>query len=139
MGSYKPKLHYFSVIWKPPDIIRIKCNTDGASRGNSSLSSFGYCLRDSRGDILFAKSRGIATNMEPECLAILDALISCKERKLQDVLIETDSLSLKKNHSEGVESILGIGGENRGNQRHHASNRYHNHTHTEKAMVWQIV
>ncbi|WMV08191.1 hypothetical protein MTR67_001576 [Solanum verrucosum] len=98
MGIYKPKLHYLSVIWKPPVIMRIKCNTDGANRGNSGLSSFGYCLRDSRGDLLFAKSRGIgiATNMEPECLAILNALITCKERKLQDVLIETDSLSLKK-------------------------------------------
>ncbi|KAK6802983.1 hypothetical protein RDI58_000767 [Solanum bulbocastanum] len=33
--------------------------------------------------------------MEPECLEMLDALITCKERKLQDVLIETDSLSPK--------------------------------------------
>ncbi|KAK6802984.1 hypothetical protein RDI58_000768 [Solanum bulbocastanum] len=59
IGSYKPKLHYLSITWKPLDIMRIKCNIDGANRGNSGLSSFGYCLRDSRGDLLFAKSRGI--------------------------------------------------------------------------------
>ncbi|KAH0757310.1 hypothetical protein KY290_020803 [Solanum tuberosum] len=95
---YKPKLHYISVTWKSPDITRIKCNTDGASRGNPCLSSFGYCLRDSKEDLLFAKSRGIgiATNMEAECLAILDAIRNCKERELYDVLIEIDSLSLKK-------------------------------------------
>ncbi|KAH0698681.1 hypothetical protein KY284_012896 [Solanum tuberosum] len=80
LGNYKPKLHYLNVTWKPPDNRRIKCNTDGASRGNSGLSSIGYCLRDSRGDLIFAKSRGvgIATNMEAESLAILEALRTCK-------------------------------------------------------------
>ncbi|KAK6789632.1 hypothetical protein RDI58_013432 [Solanum bulbocastanum] len=28
LGNYKPKLHYLSVNWKPPDNRRIKCNTD---------------------------------------------------------------------------------------------------------------
>ncbi|KAH0712321.1 hypothetical protein KY289_008280 [Solanum tuberosum] len=34
IGSYKPKIYYHIVQWKPPMMDQLKCNTDGASKGN---------------------------------------------------------------------------------------------------------
>ncbi|KAH0724746.1 hypothetical protein KY284_000611 [Solanum tuberosum] len=34
LNQYKPKIHYLIVTWKPPKYYQVKCNTDGACRGN---------------------------------------------------------------------------------------------------------
>ncbi|XP_015159786.1 uncharacterized protein [Solanum tuberosum] len=67
-------------------------------RGNPGWSSFGFCFRDNKGDLIYAKAKGIgiATNMQAETVAILIALRECFSRRIQNVIIETDSLSLKK-------------------------------------------
>ncbi|KAH0651087.1 hypothetical protein KY284_030999 [Solanum tuberosum] len=98
LNQYKPKIHVLSVTWKPPEKYQVKCNTDGACRGNPGWSSIGFCIRDTRGDLIYAKATGIdiATNSEAETTAILYALRECMSRRLQSVVIETDSLSLKK-------------------------------------------
>ncbi|WMV07614.1 hypothetical protein MTR67_000999 [Solanum verrucosum] len=59
LNQYKPKIHYLIVTWKPPKDYQVKCNTDGACRGNPGWSSFGFCFRDNKGDLIYAKSKGI--------------------------------------------------------------------------------
>jgi len=95
---YTPKLHYHSVLWKPPDTHRLKCNTDGASKGNPGLSSYGFCLRNSHGNLIYARAAGVGTttNTEAEAVAIHEALEYCWENRLREVIIETDSLCLMK-------------------------------------------
>ncbi|KAH0716808.1 hypothetical protein KY285_012839 [Solanum tuberosum] len=98
LNQYKPKIHFLRVTWKPPEDHNVKCNTDGACRDNPDWNSFGFCIRDGKGDLIYAKAKGIgiATNMEAETVAILTALRECYNRKMQNVIVETDSLSLKK-------------------------------------------
>ncbi|WMV49324.1 hypothetical protein MTR67_042709 [Solanum verrucosum] len=98
LTQYKPKIHVLSVTWTPPEDHQVKCSTDGASRGNPGMSSIGFCIRDTRGDLIYAlaKGIGIATNIEAETIAIFYGLRECKSRRFPNVIIETDSLSLKK-------------------------------------------
>ncbi|KAK4730438.1 hypothetical protein R3W88_023426 [Solanum pinnatisectum] len=95
---YTPKLHYHSVLWKPPDTHRLKCNTNGASKGNPGLSSYGFCLRNSHENLIYARAAGVGTttNTKAEAVAIHEALEYCWENRLRKVIIETDSLYLMK-------------------------------------------
>ncbi|KAK4721760.1 hypothetical protein R3W88_011993 [Solanum pinnatisectum] len=63
---YKPTLYFHIVSWKLPEEGWVKCNTDGASRGNPGLSTYGFCIRNSDEDLIYAESQniGVATNME---------------------------------------------------------------------------
>lgn len=54
LNNYKPKLFYLKVAWKPTHGGRLICNTDGASKGNPSLSAYGFCLRDGAGNLVNA-------------------------------------------------------------------------------------
>ncbi|PHT47875.1 hypothetical protein CQW23_12083 [Capsicum baccatum] len=56
----------------------MKCNTDGASKGNPGPSLYGFCLRDHRADIICAHAGALGhdTNIEAEAKAILEALKS---------------------------------------------------------------
>ncbi|KAH0706250.1 hypothetical protein KY285_010756 [Solanum tuberosum] len=40
LTTYKPKLYFLSVTWKPPEAHQVKCNTDGACRGNPGQTSY---------------------------------------------------------------------------------------------------
>lgn len=59
----------------------IKYNTDGASRGNPGVGSYKFCLRDHRGDTIYAECKAIedTTNICPEAKAILVACKYCKQ------------------------------------------------------------
>ena len=76
----------------------MKCNTDGASKRNPGMSSYGYCIRDENGDLIYAKpnSIGETTNMDTEVTTARKALHFCLENGLTKVRLETDSLTLKK-------------------------------------------
>lgn len=76
----------------------MKCNTDGASRGNPGESSYGFCIRDSQCDLVYVEimAIGIATNMEVECIAILKDLRHYKREDIQTIIIESDPQSLVK-------------------------------------------
>lgn len=43
---YRSKLTYKLVKWECPEAGWIKCNTDGASKGNPRLSSYDFCIRN---------------------------------------------------------------------------------------------
>lgn len=72
LGHYKPRIFHHIVQWKLPKEGRLKCNTDGASKGNPGESSYGFCFRDSNGDLIHAQAQGIgvATNIEAEAKVI---------------------------------------------------------------------
>ncbi|KAH0704298.1 hypothetical protein KY290_017150 [Solanum tuberosum] len=57
LQSYKPTLYYDVVNWKPPEMGWIKCNTDGASKGNPRQSSYGFCIRNHTGQLLYAEAQ----------------------------------------------------------------------------------
>ena len=59
-------------------------------------SSYGFCLKNKNGDLLYAqvKGTGITTNIEVETVAILEALRYCWRHRMMIVLLETDSLRL---------------------------------------------
>ncbi|KAH0781860.1 hypothetical protein KY290_001458 [Solanum tuberosum] len=97
LQGYKPNLYYHIVKWSLPKLRWIKCNTDGASKGNPSEISYGFCVRDKNGDLLYAEAQsiGITTNMEAELRALWEGLKYCKEQGFNQIMLETDSLSLK--------------------------------------------
>lgn len=72
LNKYKPILHYCVVRWNPPQQGWIRINTDGASKGNPGLTSYGFCLRNHKGDLIYAEGQrcDIMTNLEAEVLAI---------------------------------------------------------------------
>ncbi|XP_059285936.1 uncharacterized protein LOC132039479 [Lycium ferocissimum] len=86
----KPKVYYAKVLWRMPPLGRLKCNTDGACRGNHGISSFRFCIIDSNGDLVYAEAQqmGIATNMEAENLRDhKNGTEVLKEHNIQQLLI----------------------------------------------------
>ncbi|XP_060181532.1 uncharacterized protein LOC132611140 [Lycium barbarum] len=96
LTQYKPRLHVHKVVWELPQH-GFKCNTDEAFQRNPGLSSYAFCIRDDRGDLMYAQAKklGTATNMEAETAAIQEAIHYCYSNNLQHVLVEIDSLALK--------------------------------------------
>lgn len=84
LQRYKPRLHYHPVRWKLPDVGWVKCNTDGASRGNPGESAYGFCIRDNQGNLIYVATRpkGITTKMEVKTMGMLNGLRECKHRIL---------------------------------------------------------
>ncbi|KAK6796360.1 hypothetical protein RDI58_004061 [Solanum bulbocastanum] len=78
LEKYKPKIYYLPICWKPSQGC-LKCNTYGASRGNPGRSTYGFCLRNSKGDLVYAQGEEIqeGTNLEAEAIAIREALAHC--------------------------------------------------------------
>lgn len=66
MENYTPRLKVKKVIWTFPEEGWLKVNTDSASRRNPSSSAIGYCIRDEKGDIVYAvgKETKETTNTE---------------------------------------------------------------------------
>ena len=57
--NYKPRIYCQVVKWEFPEIGFVKCNTDGAYRGNLGIGAYGFCLRNKEGDILYAQGGNI--------------------------------------------------------------------------------
>lgn len=96
LRRYKPRLHYCSVMWIFPEKNRFKCNTDGASRGNPGMSTCAFCIRDDKGDLVYAKAKGlgVTSNTQAEMEAIKEALQYLPDKEFKEVVIETNSLVL---------------------------------------------
>lgn len=94
LGSIKPKLYHLIIKWEfPPEGI-LKCNTDGACRGNPGVGTYGFCMRNTMGDLVCAEAGfiGYTTNVEVEMRAILEALRYCVTKEIKKIIIESDSL-----------------------------------------------
>lgn len=96
--GYKPYVETKSVTQQLPYEGWYKWNTDDASRGNLVPSSYGFCVRDHAGDLVFVKAKeiGETTNIVAESKAIVEGLAYCVERQLNPLIIETDSLVMRK-------------------------------------------
>ncbi|XP_075092125.1 uncharacterized protein LOC142172415 [Nicotiana tabacum] len=75
-----------------------KYNIDGASKGNPGPSSLGFYVRDDEGDMVYARAvdLGVTTNVVAEAKAILQGLEYSVEHDLHPLILETDSLVMKK-------------------------------------------
>ncbi|XP_059285202.1 uncharacterized protein LOC132038567 [Lycium ferocissimum] len=106
LEEIRPRIRYQFIYWDPPPDGMIKCNIDGASKGNPGRSSYGYCLRNSLGDLIYVEGKEIheTTNMEAEVMAIKEAIYHCVANNIQEVLVETDSMVMK-NIIEGTWEI----------------------------------
>lgn len=64
----RPKLRVIKVEWRFPDEGWLKYNTNGASKGNPGVSSAAFCLRDHKGDLVYAEGAKIddITNTKAE-------------------------------------------------------------------------
>ncbi|XP_070042685.1 uncharacterized protein [Nicotiana tomentosiformis] len=71
----------------------IKCNTDGAFRGEFGGASYGVCIRDGIGDLIYAQADVVeeATNNIAEAQAILEAVRYIIQMQFPPCIIETDS------------------------------------------------
>lgn len=98
LQRYKPTLHFKIVRWKPPEIDWVKCNTDGASKGNPGESAYDFCVRNCAGDLMYAEAQsiGLTTNMEAEIMAVWKALLFCYSKNYHQVNLKTDSLGVHK-------------------------------------------
>ncbi|WMV24105.1 hypothetical protein MTR67_017490 [Solanum verrucosum] len=94
---YKPKIFYQAVSWHKPERNWIKCNTDGASRGNPGDNAYALCIRDYKGDLIFAEAQqiGFATNNMAEAVAVLMGLKYCRQNQYRKLILETDSVGIK--------------------------------------------
>lgn len=97
LQTYTSRLHCIVVRWNNSEEGWVTCNTDGASKGNPGMSSYGFCVRNREGDLIYAEAQnlGITTNMEAESLAILQALRYYIHQEVHNVKLETESVSQK--------------------------------------------
>lgn len=74
----------------------LKCNTDGASKGNPGPSSAIFCIWDHDGNLIVAKGFKLPNmaNMVAESIAIRESLIYCSVHGIGHVILETNSLTM---------------------------------------------
>jgi ribonuclease HI len=84
------------VVWHPPIISWIKCNTDGASSGNPGTTSCGGVFRNHFSDFVFAFAEplGVQTSLFAETCGVLRAIEVAYENNWHNLWIETDSTSV---------------------------------------------
>ncbi|XP_049381353.1 uncharacterized protein LOC125845907 [Solanum stenotomum] len=94
MEDYRPRVKK----WEYPQTGWIKYNTDGASKGNPGVSSYAFCLRNERGDIMYAEGACMenTTNTVAEAKAILEESKHCKKSHYNQDIIQTDSMLMCK-------------------------------------------
>lgn len=81
------------VIWSPPILQWIKCNTDGASIGTTGQAACAGIFRNRNGESLgcFAVSLGIANAFYAELMGIIFAVECAIEKRYTHLWIESDS------------------------------------------------
>ncbi|KAK2369712.1 hypothetical protein QL285_082828 [Trifolium repens] len=81
------------VIWQPPSVNWIKCNTDGASSGNPGNVACGGVFRDHHANFVyaFAEPIGIETAYFAELCGVLKAIDIAYEKNWINLWVESDS------------------------------------------------
>lgn len=108
LNKLKPIVHYKKVVWQPPPKGILKCNTDGAIRGSPGKSSYRFCIRDNRADVMFAQSTIIpdTINNEAEAVAIREAMAFYVAKGYEKCIVEIDSLLIQNNYRKEVENSI---------------------------------
>ncbi|XP_060195138.1 uncharacterized protein LOC132624361 [Lycium barbarum] len=65
LQNYSPRTKVIHVKWEPPELGWVKCNTDGASRGNPGRGSWSFCIRDENANLLVAKAKEMENPSAP--------------------------------------------------------------------------
>lgn len=94
LTNYRPVFSSRIVQWSPPPNGWLKCNTDGASRGNPGPSFAAFCLRDSNGNLVVATGVKLldSTNLVAEAVAIREGLNYCLNNQLTQIILEANSM-----------------------------------------------
>ncbi|GAU51630.1 hypothetical protein TSUD_414540 [Trifolium subterraneum] len=81
------------IIWQPPLFNWIKCNIDGASKGNPGLAGCGGVFRNHVADLLhcIAEPLGIASSYHAELCAVMSAIEIAHRLNWNNIWFETDS------------------------------------------------
>jgi ribonuclease HI len=81
------------IIWQPPPLNWIKCNTDGASNGNPGIASCGGVFRDHHAEFVFAfvEPLGVETSFFAELSGALKAIDIAYDRNWLNLWLESDS------------------------------------------------
>lgn len=97
LRNYIPKLYFHKVFWTPPVEGYIIYNTNVGNKENPGPIAFGFCIRNSEGNLLYGKSQhiGIGSNIDTKIVAIFSALIFYFGRSYHKICLQTDSLILK--------------------------------------------
>lgn len=86
------------VKWQPPEQGWVKINTDGAVNEADRRGGVGVVARNSAGEVIAgrcARYDGVTDPESVELLACRDAMLLAKEKKLQQVVIETDCQNIQ--------------------------------------------
>lgn len=64
---------------------------DGAWKGNPGSNIYGFCLRNSCGDLIYAEADniGITTNVEAEMRVILEAIKYYVTKQVRKLILQT--------------------------------------------------
>lgn len=86
------------VDWHPPFVGWIKCNSDGASRGNPGISACGVIFRYKKGVILgcFSYSIGVSSSFYAELMAAMIAIELAWDKGWRKLWLECDSTMVLK-------------------------------------------
>ncbi|WMV13503.1 hypothetical protein MTR67_006888 [Solanum verrucosum] len=97
LQQYRPTLYFHIVKWSVLRRYGLSVTRMGQPEGIPGESSYGFCIRDNKGDLVYAEAQniGITTNMEEETTTVWKALQHCKRQGITHIILETDSLSLK--------------------------------------------
>jgi ribonuclease HI len=89
---YFPRIK--EVIWHPPVFNWIKCNIDGACKGNPGLSSCGGIFRNSEAAFIgaFACNLGISNSLSAELHGAMFAIEIASQKGWTHLWLETDSV-----------------------------------------------
>lgn len=83
--------------WEKPRETWLKCNVDAAFHDCQHITSFMYCVRDSRGQFIRAQTKWQRANMtvlEGEAIALLDAIHFVVGNRWDRVVFKSDSVTL---------------------------------------------
>ncbi|KAF3646704.1 hypothetical protein FXO38_19027 [Capsicum annuum] len=94
----KPQIKITKVLWKFPDFGWVIYNTNGESRGNPSVSSYAFYVRDHKGDLVYVERFKMkdTSNVEAEAKAILQAANHVHATHTGQLIIQSDSLLMHK-------------------------------------------
>jgi ribonuclease HI len=108
INIHHPRVPYSrEILWHPPLLNWVKCNTDGASNGNPGIASCGGVFRDSNADFLFAFAEplGIASSYSTELCGAMKAIEIAYNKRWNNIWLETHStlvVAAFKNPSKSV-------------------------------------
>ncbi|KAH0669211.1 hypothetical protein KY285_023369 [Solanum tuberosum] len=98
LEAYSPILTSRVIRWRCPEEGTFKCNTDGSSKPILGASAMAFCVTNHLGCLMYAEAKSISfcTTLEAETKAFSSSILYCLEHNIMPLVMETDSLIIKK-------------------------------------------